>query len=79
MGNACEGDPSSDKGQVLAEQAPHLVLDGLRVAAALVDTDRIYLCAHRGSPTYAAFAQALAERDDHSMIRLVDVPGRFVA
>ena len=79
VGNACEGDPSSDKGQVLAEQAPHLVLDGLRVAAALVDTDRIYLCAHRGSPTYAAFAQALAERDDHSMIRLVDVPGRFVA
>ena len=79
VGNACEGDPASSKGQVLAEMAPHLVLDGLQVAAAILSTDRIHLCAHRGSPTYRALEQALAGRTDEVAVHLAGVPGRFVA
>src|ERR1700754_1409450 len=49
VANGCEGDPTSDKDQLLLHVAPHLVLDGMALAAHVVDADQAILCVPRGS------------------------------
>lgn len=43
VGNGEEGEPASAKDRWLLRYRPHRVLDGLRLAAAMVDADRAYL------------------------------------
>jgi NADH:ubiquinone oxidoreductase subunit F (NADH-binding) len=80
VGNGCEGEAISEKDHALLTVAPHLVLDGLLVAAHAVAADEAILCVHRNDPLAATVAAAIAERvDDPLPIRVVEVPDRYVS
>ncbi|MFC4944935.1 NADH-ubiquinone oxidoreductase-F iron-sulfur binding region domain-containing protein [Pseudonocardia sp. GCM10023141] len=79
VANGCEGDPSSTKDQVLLELAPHLVLDGIVLAAHAVGATDAVLCVHGGAGAQRLSA-AVRERDgDPVGITVVPVPGHYVA
>jgi NADH:ubiquinone oxidoreductase subunit F (NADH-binding) len=79
--NACEGDPTSAKDQTLLEIVPHLVLDGIELAAHAVNANEAVICLHRGHPAGSWLAAALRERGEGwpCDIRVAEVPPRFVA
>jgi NADH:ubiquinone oxidoreductase subunit F (NADH-binding) len=77
LGNGCEGEPGSAKDTLLLRSHPHLVLDGLQVAAHAVGADATHLALHRSSPAFPAVAKALTER--HEKVALHEVPTRYVA
>jgi NADH:ubiquinone oxidoreductase subunit F (NADH-binding) len=77
VGNAAEGEPASAKDRVLMTVSPHLVLDGLQLAAHAVDAGQAYLYVNSG--TAAPARAALAERTDPVLVTVVDAPDRFVA
>ncbi|MEZ5116050.1 MAG: NADH-ubiquinone oxidoreductase-F iron-sulfur binding region domain-containing protein [Candidatus Nanopelagicales bacterium] len=83
VGNGMEGEPASGKDAVLLSRSPHLVLDGLELAAEAVGSREVYLAVHRGSPVLPAVEHALAERRsrarDRVEITLVTPPERYVA
>ena len=63
VANGMESEPASRKDRLLLDLAPHLVLDGMTLAAAAVGADEIHLCLPRGRDTQArALAAALADR-----------------
>lgn len=79
VANGCEGDPHSHKDKALLNLAPHLVFDGIQVAAATIGATEAVLCLHEGSPVTAGVAAALAERRDPVPVRLAAIPPRYVA
>lgn len=84
LANAMEGEPASAKDRVLLERAPHLVLDGAQVAAAVVGAEAVLVCVAAGHEASASAAQrAIRERvharRDHVPCRLVRPPGRYLA
>ena len=78
VANGAEGEPASSKDRVLLARAPHLVLDGLALAADAVGAGRALIYVHEG-PAVAAVRRALAERSDRCPAHLVTAPARFVA
>lgn len=81
--NAMEGEPASQKDQVLLTYAPHLVLDGAEIAAAVVGASEIVVCvADHGGPDAASIEEAIAERTRVGKARcrtsVVRPPGRYV-
>ncbi|WP_199786020.1 MULTISPECIES: NADH-ubiquinone oxidoreductase-F iron-sulfur binding region domain-containing protein [Actinomycetes] len=76
VANGCESDPFSSKDRALLELAPHLVLDGIQVAAHAVGATEAYLCLREGNRSVLA---ALAERRDAVPVKVVAVPHRYVA
>ena len=82
VGNGMEGEPASHKDAVLLGRLPHLVLDGLVLAARAVGGTDGYLCVHSGSPTVPVLRRALAERDrraDGVRIAIEEMPARYVS
>ncbi|MCR6488046.1 SLBB domain-containing protein [Amycolatopsis sp. OK19-0408] len=79
VANGCEGDPLSRKDAALLTLAPHLVLDGLQLAAHAIGAGEAVLCVHAGSPVLPSVAAALAERDDLVPVRVAEIPRRYVA
>ncbi len=80
VANGTEGEPASAKDAVLTAHNPHLVIDGVLVAAATVRArTAIVAVSRRGSASAAHLQAALAERPDANGIRVVAVPDRFVA
>jgi NADH:ubiquinone oxidoreductase subunit F (NADH-binding) len=79
VANGCEGDPLSRKDATLLALAPHLVLDGLQLAAHAIGAAEAVVCVHAGSPVLGGVAAALAERDDRVPVRVAEVPRRYVA
>jgi len=83
VGNGAESEPASRKDQQLLWTAPHLVLDGLQLAAEAVGTTRAYLYvnAHPGFPEQlgSALAARAAAGLDRARVQLVTAPPRFLA
>jgi NADH:ubiquinone oxidoreductase subunit F (NADH-binding) len=79
VANGCEGEPASAKDTLLLTTAPHLVLDGVQTAAWLVGADQAHLVVHQGSSALGPLRRAQAQRDDAVLVRLTEVPARYVA
>jgi NADH:ubiquinone oxidoreductase subunit F (NADH-binding) len=79
VGNGCEGEPSSRKDRILAEYAPHLVVEGALVAAHATHADEVHLCMHEGAPPLRRLAEAAAAHHSRVKVRVLAVPGGFVA
>jgi NADH:ubiquinone oxidoreductase subunit F (NADH-binding) len=84
VANGCEGEPASAKDRVLLRTAPHLVLDGLGLAAAAVGADdAIVAVAETAVRELEVLEQAVAERlhgrVDAVPPRVVLVPEGFVS
>jgi NADH:ubiquinone oxidoreductase subunit F (NADH-binding) len=82
VANGAEGEPASCKDRLLLTRLPHLVLDGITLAASAVRATEAYLCVHRHeTDLLASLEYAVAERDavglDPVPIRLVGIPGRY--
>jgi NADH:ubiquinone oxidoreductase subunit F (NADH-binding) len=79
VANGTEGDPASAKDKFLMIRNPHLVLDGLEVAAGLVGARESYIAvANDSHAAIAALEAAAAERADRAPAEIVRVPDRFV-
>ena len=87
--NGAEGEPASSKDAALLWFAPHLVLDGLQLAAEVIGARTTYLYVHassdaRGGPDLpwhlqAALAQRQAAGTDRASVELIEAPARFLA
>jgi NADH:ubiquinone oxidoreductase subunit F (NADH-binding) len=89
VANGAEGEPASSKDAALLWFSPHLVLDGLQLAADTVGARTAYLyvlaaAGARGGPDLPwHLRSALAEREaagvDHVRVELIEAPPRFLA
>jgi NADH:ubiquinone oxidoreductase subunit F (NADH-binding) len=79
IANGAESEPASGKDRLLLRHAPHLVLDGIVLAAEAVGATRAYLCVH-GDPDPLRTAVTSRERAGLNRVPLhvVDVPGGYV-
>ncbi|WP_299051950.1 NADH-ubiquinone oxidoreductase-F iron-sulfur binding region domain-containing protein [uncultured Nocardioides sp.] len=78
VANGAEGEPGSRKDATLLALAPHLVLDGVQVAAAATGAASAWLVVERGASVDALHA-ALAARHDPVPVRVHALPRRYVA
>jgi NADH:ubiquinone oxidoreductase subunit F (NADH-binding) len=80
IANGGESEPASGKDALLLSRAPHLVLDGIVLAAQAVGATRAYLCVH-GDP--APLRAAVTSRERASLnrvpIQVAAVPAGYVA
>lgn len=81
IGNGAEGEPLSGKDAMLVARAPHLILDGLQLAAAAVGADKVYLYlpTHAMSIARSALRERVAAGVDRHRVLVVEAPDAFVA
>ena len=84
VANGAEGEPASAKDRLLLSAVPHLVLDGVSLAAYAVGADEAYLVVHEtesrlGSSLEAAAEARLGAGIDPVLIRVVGIPDRYVS
>lgn len=81
IANGAEGEPASLKDRTLLQLTPHLVLDGLQLAARAVNAREVVLAVHSGGPLPGVVTRALAERTGRGErdVRLLEVPNRYVS
>ena len=83
VANGAEGEPASDKDKTLLRLAPHLVLDGLQLAAQAVQADRAVLYVGCDPQTSRQLSDLVAERArlglDRLPAQLIAAPPRFLA
>lgn len=81
VANGAEGEPASQKDALLLTHAPHLVLDGLSLAAGTLGAHRAV--AYVPAPRIARVAEAVAERRarglDPVQIEIAEAPDGFVS
>jgi NADH:ubiquinone oxidoreductase subunit F (NADH-binding) len=77
VANGAEGEPASGKDAALLYHAPHLVLDGLQLAAEATGAAEAYVYAHAWHVGW--IQQALAERADDIPVTITEAPARFLA
>lgn len=77
IANGSEGEPLSWKDQVLLQNAPHLVLDGMLTAARAIGARSLIL--YSGSESIGAVERAIAERPDARGIEVVEAADSFIA
>src|SRR5215471_3323451 len=80
IANGMESEPASAKDAALLARTPHLVLDGVMLAAGAVSAEQAYLCVSQPGQA-AALSAAVAERDrrDPVPVAVTVVPERYVA
>ncbi|MGW0707014.1 NADH-ubiquinone oxidoreductase-F iron-sulfur binding region domain-containing protein [Streptomyces sp. NPDC002643] len=76
VANGSEGEPASAKDKTLLHLSPHLVLDGLRLAAEATGAGEAYLAVEENA---AHLEAAVAERQDPIPVKVVQVPQRFLS
>ncbi|QMU74722.1 hypothetical protein GXW83_01935 [Streptacidiphilus sp. PB12-B1b] len=84
VANGMESEPASRKDQLLLHLAPHLVLDGMTLAAAAVGADEIHLCLPRSrdNQRQALTAALVARRRaglDPVPVRIHTLPHHYVS
>jgi NADH:ubiquinone oxidoreductase subunit F (NADH-binding) len=84
VANGAESEPASGKDRLLLTRAPHLVLDGIALAAEAVGATRAYLCVHGGGGApELLLREAITHRERAGLnrvpIQVVAVPGGYVA
>jgi NADH:ubiquinone oxidoreductase subunit F (NADH-binding) len=83
VANGAESEPASDKDATLLWLAPHLVLDGLQLAAEAIGARRAILYMHTSATRIASLHAAIEERNaagvDRVRVELVTAPPRFLA
>jgi len=80
VANGMEGEPAAAKDALLLHAVPHLVLDGVQVAARAVGADRAYLAVHRGSAEVGGLRAALAIRPPAGLtVTIEELPGHYVS
>ena len=81
LANGVEGEPPSGKDKVLLRYVPHLVLDGIEVAAQAVGAHQAILAISQTAGELAVLQDALRDRgrSDRVEIRVAAVPHTFVA
>jgi NADH:ubiquinone oxidoreductase subunit F (NADH-binding) len=85
IANGAESEPASDKDATLLWLAPHLVFDGLQLAAEAVGADQAILYTHpdRRGDVGQRLRQTLAERRgvgaDRVPVQLAEAPPRFLS
>jgi len=84
VANGTESEPASGKDRLLLTRAPHLVLDGIALAAEAVGASRGYLSLHAGNDELALhLAAAITERERGGLnrvpIQITSVSGGYVA
>src|SRR6202012_1837816 len=85
IANGAESEPASEKDATLLWLSPHLVLDGLQLAAEAVgaDTAILYTHANRQHDVGSRLAEAIREREARSLdrvpVQLAQAPARFLS
>ena len=84
VANGAEGEPASSKDRLLLTQLPHLVLDGITLAADAVGATEAHLCLHgREQALMDGLAAAVTERRaaglDPVPVKITGIPGRYVS
>ena len=82
VANGEEGEPASIKDRWLLRNRPHLILDGLRLAAAIVEAQRAYVYvsdAESARSVEAALSELDPETLDGIAIEVLTVPPGYVA
>ncbi len=84
VANGAEGEPASRKDRLLLSRAPHLVLDGITLAARCVGAREAYLCVHQRDGRLLARLEAAAEARkaagiDPVPIQVAAIPGGYTA
>jgi len=74
VGNGAEGEPASAKDRMLLLRAPHLVLDGLQLAARIVGADQAYLVTHADNALSDRVVIAMSERRDRTPVQVRHCP-----
>lgn len=81
VANGAEGEPASAKDRVLMERCPHLVLDGIQVAAAAVGARKLFIATR--PELSVRVERAVREREaygvDAIVPSVVQVPDRFIS
>lgn len=77
IANGAEGEPLSFKDKTLLLHAPHLVLDGLLVAARSVTASSLYV--YTTAVALPAVEAAIAERRDARRIQVIEAPESFIS
>jgi NADH:ubiquinone oxidoreductase subunit F (NADH-binding) len=78
VANGAEGEPASAKDRFLLANAPHLVLDGIQVAARAAGSRRAFIYAPQDLLD-DVIAPALRERRDRVQVRMVASPDAFLS
>jgi NADH:ubiquinone oxidoreductase subunit F (NADH-binding) len=83
VANGAEGEPASNKDKSLLWLSPHLVMDGLQLAAEAVGSRAVGMYVHRNPRLHDRLRSAVAERNaagiDAYPIELIEAPPRFLA
>jgi NADH:ubiquinone oxidoreductase subunit F (NADH-binding) len=79
VANGAEGEPASAKDKLLLTRAPHLVLDGIQLAARIVGATDAYLVVHDRTGAAERLYVALNERRDPVPVQLRELPATYVA
>jgi NADH:ubiquinone oxidoreductase subunit F (NADH-binding) len=83
IGNGAEGEPASSKDKTLLWASPHLVLDGLQLAAGAIGSATAGLYVHHDRRLHQWLSAAIAERAaaglDLVPVELIGAPHRFLA